>query len=203
MAMPEPANFDALYAHDPDPFGVRSSWYERRKLDVLLASLALPQYAAAWDPACGTGDLVAALSDRCGHVLATDGSPRAVGITSALVDGRDGVEVREHRLPERLSFDVPAFDLLVVAEVLYYLPADERARTCELLHAVAARGQAEIIAVHWRHHPHDAHLSGEQVTGELGRELLRRGWSASVRHDDPDFVLASWRRQVDPEAGSA
>lgn len=199
--MPEPADFDALYVRDPDPFEVRSSWYERRKLGVLLASLALPRYAAAWDPACGTGDLVVALSDRCGHVLATDASPTAVQITREHAAGRDGVEVREHRLPQRPSFDLSALDLLIVPEVLYYLPADERAQTCELLDTVAGPGQAELVAVHWRHHPHDAYLSGAHVTDELGGEMVRRGWSASVRHDDPDFVLASWRRGLGHETG--
>ncbi|HYI57876.1 MAG TPA: hypothetical protein VEX66_06885 [Microlunatus sp.] len=31
-------DFDALYRQDPDPWGVASSFYERRKLQIVLAA---------------------------------------------------------------------------------------------------------------------------------------------------------------------
>ena len=42
--MAEAPAFDAWYRDDPDPFGVRTRWYERRKLAVLLAALQHPRY---------------------------------------------------------------------------------------------------------------------------------------------------------------
>ena len=44
-------DFDALYEADPDPFRVRSSFYEQRKLGLVLDCLTKPFYGAAWDPA--------------------------------------------------------------------------------------------------------------------------------------------------------
>ena len=39
MTTPRTPDFDALYASDADPWQVESSWYERLKRAILLASL--------------------------------------------------------------------------------------------------------------------------------------------------------------------
>ena len=190
--MAEAPAFDAWYRDDPDPFGVRTRWYERRKLAVLLAALQHPRYGTAWDPACGTGDLALALADRCDRVVGSDLSAHAVGLSRALVAGRAHVEVVENALP-----DVPAAasgaELVVLSEVLYYLPAPARAATIGRIDdLMRPAGRAELVSVHWRHHPHDAHLSGADLTTELDARLAGRGWTPAVRHDDTDFVLATW-----------
>jgi len=183
-----------MYANNPDPFGVRDTWYERRKLNVLLATLRRDMYAAAWDPACGTGHLATALAPRCEQVLATDASQQAVHLTSAIAQGLANVSVRNLRLPN-LPATAPAYDLVVVSEVLFYLSAPDRTRTVQLLDTVTTNVvDAEIVAVHWRHHAHDAQLSGVDVTEELDAGLRDQAWTPAVRHDDPDFVLASWVR---------
>lgn len=43
-----PTDLDSWYRDDPDPFAVRSSPYEQRKLAVVLASLTAPRYALVW-----------------------------------------------------------------------------------------------------------------------------------------------------------
>lgn len=84
-------------------------------------------------------------------------------------------------------------DLVVLAEVLYYLPAQDRSQALEAVTA-AARAEAEVVVVHWRHHPDDAHLSGADATEEADPLLQQAGWRQHSRHDDPDFVAASWVR---------
>ena len=195
--VPEVPDFEAMYAHNPDPFGVRHTWYERRKLKVLLATLLRERYGAGWDPACGTGDLTNALATRCEQVLATDASQQAVRITTALTHGKTNVHVRHLRLPD-LPTTTLSYDLVIVAEVLYYLSEPDRTRMFQLLDTVTRNvPDAEVVAVHWRHHPHDAHLSGVDVTEELGAALIDHAWTPAVRHDDTDFVLASWVRPGD------
>lgn len=186
-------DFDALYRRDADPWRVRTSWYERRKREVVLASLLRPRYAAAWDPACGTGDLARALVSRCDRVLASDLSDRAVELTLELVAGRPSVEAHRHALPEPPPWLSLPLELVLLAEVLYYLPAADRERTYALVDEVAD-DRAEVLAVHWRHDPHDGWLSGAAVTRECGTALTDRGWRAVVSHEDRDFVLASWVR---------
>ena len=63
-------DFDALYAADPDPFQVQSSSTSSSKIGLILNCLTKPTYAAAWDPACGVGELAARVADRAERVLA-------------------------------------------------------------------------------------------------------------------------------------
>lgn len=190
-------DFDSLYRDDPDPWQVASSFYERRKLDVVMASLTEECYRAAWDPACGTGELVARLAGRAGTVLATDSSAEAVRLTAARCAGLAPVTVGRIRQPGRPVLPHGGFDLVVVAEFAYYLPLDDRAALWDMLTAAAAPA-AEIVLVHWRRRPHDGYLSGTDVNLEALRRLLDsgRGWYAAVRHDDREFVLDVVRRDA-------
>lgn len=197
-AMPDRTDFDALYRCDPDPFRVRSRWYEQRKQAVLLASLARRRYDSGWDLASGTGHLSGELAQRCATLLATDGSERAVELTAELTAHQPNVRARTHRLPlpppDGPRAEPPQFDLVVAAEVVYYLSEPDRWETYRLVERVARRDRAEVVTVHWRHLPHDAFLSGAAVTDEMGTAMAQRGWRQAVRHDDVDFVLASWFR---------
>jgi SAM-dependent methyltransferase len=188
--MVRPPDFDALYAADPDPWDVRQSWYERRKESVLLAMLSRERYEHAWDAACGTGSLALALAVRCNRVTASDASPRAVDLTTRLVAEEPGVTAVVSALPEMPDLG-SAVDLVVLAEVLYYLRDDERRRTYARVLGSAGPG-AEVVAVHWRHHPDDTYLSGAAATAELGGALEQAGWQRQAWHDDRDFVAASW-----------
>src|SRR5918997_209648 len=92
-------DFDALYEANPDPFQVRSSFYEQRKLGLVLDCLTKPLYAAAWDPACGIGEMAARLSARAGRVLASDASPQAVHLTRRRCSSCSNVEVKQLTQP--------------------------------------------------------------------------------------------------------
>lgn len=190
--MVRPPDFEALYAADPDPWSVRDSWYERRKEAVVLALLARERYEHGWDAASGTGSLARALADRCGRVTASDLSPRAVQLTEHLLAGIPHATAVVSRLPEVPSLAEPP-DLVVLSEVLYYLPDEDRARSLEAVGRVAA-APAEVVVVHWRHHPDDAFLPGAAATEEADTRLRRGGWTRHTWHDDPDFVAASWVR---------
>lgn len=190
--MTDAADFEALYRRDSDPFQVATSWYERRKEQVLLAGLTRAHYRLAWDCATGTGQLAHRLAARCNDVLATDASPTAVELASALTADQPCVRCSVSVLPE-IPTKCRAADLTIVAEVLYYLPQVARASAIGAL----ADQSGELVSVHWRHHPHDGHLSGVEVTDELGAGLVDKGWNAALRHDDVDFVLAAWIRKAD------
>ncbi|HET7474411.1 MAG TPA: SAM-dependent methyltransferase [Dermatophilaceae bacterium] len=193
-------DFDRRYRDDPDPFGVSTRWYERRKQAVVLACLAQERYAAAWDVACGTGALAAALSDRCDRVLATDGSAAAVELTRDATPAQ--VTAARHLLPEPLPPRLRRpFDLVLVTEVLYYLSGQARERTARLVDEVSA-AEAEVVCVNWRHHPADAYLAGADAVAEMGAALTTAGWRAVVAHEDVDFVVASWSRGTHPGARS-
>ncbi len=187
-------DFDAVYRDDPDPWRVRSSFYERRKLEVVLASLSRPTYAAAWDPACGVGELAARLSERVDRVLATDASAEAIRLTRDRAEHLTNVEVAAQALPARPPQGWGPFTLVLLSEFLYYLPATERSASVAMITSVVA-DRAELVCLHWRHKPHDAWLSGAEVQVEVGQQLLVDGWRPLVQHEDRDFVLHSFERE--------
>jgi len=177
-------DFEAMYAADPDPWSVRTSWYERRKLAVLLAALPHERYRRAWEPGCGIGVGTAALAERTDHLVASDGSPRAVAATRDATVGLSHVRVVGSVLPE-VPLDGPV-DLVVAAEFLYYL--DDLAAGVDALWDAAARG-AHLVCVHWARRPHDGHQSGVQLHGLLRLSATERGARHLVEHRDDDFVL--------------
>jgi SAM-dependent methyltransferase len=191
-------DFDALYAADPDPFQVRSSFYEQRKIGLILNCLTKPTYAAAWDPACGVGELAARVADRADRVLASDASAQAVHLARRRCSSTKNVSVRQLPLPQRPpKSDGDPFDLILVSEFVYYLPEKARRSTLDVLHEVSAEG-GELVAVHWRGHPQDAYVSGEQVHKEVVTGLEPRGWRHVVQHDDRDFIIDVLERPGHP-----
>lgn len=186
------ADFERTYAGDPDPFGVGSRWYERRKERIVLASLTRERYGLAWDAACGTGHLAVALTSRCDRVVASDGSAHAVALTTGLARSR-GVTVETRLLELPGTPDGVVADLVVLGEVLYYLDARGRCQTVDaVLDGLAPGG--EVVAVHWRRRPHDGHASGDQVTAELDARCVGAGLVRTVRHEDAAFTVAVWTR---------
>lgn len=189
-----PPDFDALYRGDPDPFRVATSWYERRKAAIVLACLTRPRYRTAWDTACGTGELAAALAPRCDTVWATDAAAAAADLTGRRTAEAPNVRTSVVALPEHPS-GLTRADLVVFSEVLYYLDGPSRRSSA----TVAAALAGEIVVVNWRALPHDAYLSGDEAVAELDAALITAGWQAAVRHQDREFVVAGWTH---PEPGA-
>jgi len=197
-AMIQPPDFEALYGREHDPWRVGSSWYEQRKLAVVAATLRQPHYAAAWDPACGTGHLARHLASIADRVLATDGSARAIEISRATCRGLASVELQTWLLPSAPP-DRGPFDLVVLSEFVYYLPPTERRAALDTVRRLS-RPHAEVLAVHWRHRPHDAYASGEETQREIVADLSGHGWSHAVRHVDEHFMLDVMERPAGQQA---
>lgn len=200
-------DFDALYTDDPDPWDVEVSWYEQRKIAVLLACLRRERYRLAWDAACGTGHLVVHLAGRCDAVLASDGAATAAALTRARTAHLPQVRTIASRLPsspppEDQASPAASFrpDLIVLSEVLYYLEEDERERCYSMLDTVAAP-DADIVSVHWRPRAEDFLLPGALVHRELGDALAARGWHRLVTHTDEEFLAGVWSRTLPERIG--
>ncbi len=185
--MSGPPDFDAYYRADPDPWDVGGSFFEQRKRAVVLASLRRPCYAGAWDPACGTGHLTADVAARCDRVLASDASATAAQLATGRCAGLP-VEVSHRALPDGPAEAGFAPELVLLSEVFYYLSDAVRAATVERVDAVAA-GDAEVVVVHWDGAPADAWLSGRGGQAEAVAQLVARGWTHRVHHEDEGFVL--------------
>lgn len=177
-------HFDELYEGNADPWEVGTSWYERRKRSLLLASLPRERYACVWEPGCSLGHLSAELAARCDRLVASDISPRAIAAARAAVTAEHVSFAVAQTPAQPPDLEPGSCDLVVCSEFLYYLPEATRAATIELA-AELLRPGGELVVAHWRGHPDDAHCSGEQANAEAVAALE----SSLVHHVDENFVL--------------
>lgn len=155
--------FEEIYKSAADPWGFTHSEYEHRKYRLTLASLPARHYRLGFEPGCSIGVLTGMLADVCDEVEAWEPieSPRAQAAASA-----PNVRV----LPEilRPGAPLPAADLVILSEVLYYLtPADLTAVLDELCTSSPVPQGATIVAVHWRHPIPEMELTGDAVHDQL------------------------------------
>ncbi|AER55762.1 class I SAM-dependent DNA methyltransferase [Pseudoxanthomonas spadix] len=176
---------DAMHAQD-DPFGYRTRWYEARKRQVLLATLPHPHFERAWEIGCSNGELTAALSPRCSHLLATDLSANAVRQARARNAGDPVVQVQQAQHPAQ--WPDGRFDLIVLSEVGYYMPPQALQEVAgRIAGSLTAHGL--LVACHWLHPFQGAYQHGAQVHGVLAAGVpLPRVY----RYQDPDFLLEGW-----------
>lgn len=180
--------FAALYADRADPWRAHC-WYERRKRDVLLASLPRERYRAGFEPGCGTGALTVELAERCERLHATEPVAEAAHTARRNAAGHPGVRVAERALPAGVPDD--GLDLAVFSEVLYYL--DDRTVGATLDATLRAlRPGGDLVLAHWRGWPAEAPRDGE-ATAALVR--ARPELDELVEHVDERFVVRVLRRR--------
>lgn len=186
-------DFDALYSQNPDPWQVRSSWYERRKRNLLLACLPKERYKTILELGCGTGEMTACLAQRAAIVRAVDLSHIALSRCHHYLEtmGIYNVETSCARVPETwpVSGDA-AFDLLVISEFAYYLEDREIDDFIEHCQRSLTYG-GDWLMCHYLPSFHDRrqdtmHLH-QRITDALKKDPI-------VSHHDEVFLLNIWRK---------
>ncbi|GAA1094614.1 bifunctional PIG-L family deacetylase/class I SAM-dependent methyltransferase [Pseudonocardia alni] len=185
-----PELFAGLYRDNADPWAVRTSFYERRKRDVLLACLPRERYALAAEPACGLGELTRDLAARCDRVVASDVVDEAVAATTGALGGIPGVEVVAADVDDDRA--VPGgVDLVVLAEFLYYLPAARVGAVLDRIAGALVPG-GDLVLVHWRQWPAEAPADAATVHA---RVVADDRFDTLVEHTDEQFLLHVVRRR--------
>lgn len=182
---PQQDFFDALYKEE-DPFGYRSSWYEARKRQILLATLPKAHFDHGWEIGCSNGELTAALAPRCNSLLATDISPRAVQLATERNAGYPNVRVEQGAHPE--DWPQQVFDLIVLSEVGYYLSAHRLEEVVSKIRGSLAP-EGLLVACHWLEPFPHASLHCRQVHESIGRTL---SYPLAYQYNDSDFLLQAW-----------
>ncbi|MEU7632851.1 SAM-dependent methyltransferase [Nocardia sp. NPDC049220] len=157
----DPEFFDAKYRADPDPWNFDTDWYEIRKRKLLMALLPRPRYHAALEPGCANGHITLALAQRCDRVVATDIAPRALELARARCRDHANIVMQRWALGEAWCW-ADTFDLVVVSEVAYYLPALALRSAIEDMAAHLSIGTIVVLS-HWRHDEKDHHLNGDRA----------------------------------------
>ncbi len=153
------AHFARLYAASPDPWGFRTSGYERDKYAETLAALPDRRFRSALEVGCSIGELTRRLAPLCDRLLGLDLSDAALREAAATCGELAGVAFRQATVPSEWP-DGP-FDLVVLSEVLYFLVPDDLAvlaRRC--LDSLDPGGV--VLLVNWTG-PTDDPLSGDDA----------------------------------------
>ncbi|GAC1341854.1 MAG: hypothetical protein NVSMB18_14790 [Acetobacteraceae bacterium] len=141
------AAFDELYAQarEYDPWGSESTRYryQHYKYDSLIRLLPTARrYQRSLDIGCGTGLLTERLQARSNQVLGIDVSATAIARARERCRGNARLNFAQADLLNLDPTFEEGFDLVVVADVLYYLP--QAAMTDEGLKGLVA-GLARLL----------------------------------------------------------
>ena len=138
------AYFDRIYARCDDPWGFRSSAYERAKYAATVAALPARRFRAALEVGCSIGELTRLLAKRCDAVHGIDIS--AAPLAAAEARCRDLPHVRFSQVNVPSQWPVGQYDLIVLSEVLYFLSAEDiRGAAARVCRALAPSGVTLLV----------------------------------------------------------
>jgi SAM-dependent methyltransferase len=126
QASPAAAAFDRLYADAPrnDPWAssLPQYQYQRRKYDALERMLPKQSYRRALDLGCGLGLFTERLARCAEQVVGIDISSVAIGCAADRNRALTNVQMRQGDIMHLGAELDGGFDLIVAADIIYYLP---------------------------------------------------------------------------------
>lgn len=192
MTRIDASGFEALYREQIDPWGYRSSAYERDKYRATLDACGPGPFAAGLELGGSIGIFTGLLASRCHALISLDAAPTAVAAARAYLarcELAERIDVRLGAIPQ----DIPdgPFDLVVASEILYYIPDPRLAETLARLEQCLVSG-GRLVAVHWRpegpERPHSA--------AGVHARLREQPWLAlTAEHRTADYLLDMFTRR--------
>ncbi|HEY6397915.1 MAG TPA: SAM-dependent methyltransferase [Solirubrobacteraceae bacterium] len=175
------ADFEARYRADADPWGYKTSAYERTKYRATLEACGLGPFTNALELGASIGVFSTLVAPRCGRLTTIDAAPTAVRDARRRLAGLHHVHVIEGTIPEAIP-DGP-YNLVIASEILYYLTAKELKATLVRLQGTL---EGRLVAVHWRPEGPERPLTAREVHQTLRRQpwLEPRG-----RADTDEYLL--------------
>jgi trans-aconitate methyltransferase len=184
--------FDEMFGISDDPWGYRTRWYEKRKRELLLASLSRPRYQRALEIGSANGEVTSRLSGRVGELLACDASERAINLTRQKLGIANNVKFVHCDIPGH--WPEGRFDLIVMNELGYYLSEDELLKTLELS-GKSLNTQGELVVCHWRYAIEGCHFTGDDVHERVARWAIGQDLRRLASHIESDFLLEVWTNE--------
>jgi SAM-dependent methyltransferase len=138
------AGFEQKFRQNIDPWNYTHSAFEHFKRDMLLRACGRRKHGRVLELGCAIGETTRYLAPLSMRLVAVDASPTAVAEAKRRLRGRERVSVYVATLPD----EMPAgpFDLIVVAEIAYYLRRRQLVNLGKGIHAALAfRGRAVVL----------------------------------------------------------
>ena len=177
-----------MFQGDTDPWDYASSPFEALKREHLLQACGPETYDRGLELGCANGETSRRLARQCGSLLAVDASPTIIQTARARVrEPNITFEVRE------LPAQTPSgpFDLIVAAELLYYLELANRNLLVErLLTALAPRGR--VVLLHHAIDFDDAAQPPAQAQARAEAALTKAGLARVFQLDQDRYRVAAF-----------
>lgn len=143
----DPAYFDRLYTHDPDPWKFASSDYERDKYAATIAALPDRRFTRCYEVGCSIGVLTRQLATRCDEILGVDIAEPALVQARVRCADQPWITFEQAAVPG--DWPPGTFDLILFSEVLYYLGIDGLQDAARRAAACLSPGGL-VMLVDWR-----------------------------------------------------
>ena len=167
--------FEAVFRGDPDPWRTFSARDEALKRQAILHALGTRVRGRVLELGAGNGSNSRDLARRALRLDATDGAPAAVRLIAERLEPLPGARALQLALPAPLP--QARYDAVVIAELLYYLPAHAMAQTSR--DVVAALGTSGRLVL--AHHHIQFHDFAQRAVGIHARFLRASGRSWRIR----------------------
>lgn len=152
--------FDAKFVENDDPWSTFTERDEALKRRAILHAMGTGPWGRVLEIAAGNGSNSAAIAPRALRLDATEATASGTALVARAVAGQRRARAIKLKVPARLPR--ARYDIIVVAEVIYYLTAVEMAQTARDLVAVLRPGGTLVLAHHRVDYPdfaqHAAHL---------------------------------------------
>lgn len=178
--------FDAKFAGDDDPWATFTNRDEALKRSAILHAMGAGAWGRVLELAAGNGSNSIAIVPRALRLDATEATTSGTALVARALGGRRRARAIKLVVPARLPQS--RYDMIVVAEVLYYLTGRAMARTACDVAAALRPGGTLVLAHHRVDYPdfaqHAAHLQRAFL------KATRRRWRVRVvRRTDRWIVL--------------
>ena len=175
--------FDERYLDEGDPWGYRTSDYEREKYTATLAACGPGPFRSALELAGSIGVFSAMLAPRCEELTTIDFSEPAVTQARRELANLPQATALIGAIPEALPES--RYDLVVASEILYYLEPEALDGTLVRLEQLLEAG-GRLVVVHWRPEGPERPFSAAQVHDRV----LALDWLTLVADGStPDYLL--------------
>ncbi len=132
--------FDGLYSGSADPYGAELPQYryQQRKYVSLLSMLPRRRFESVLDIGCGRGAFTRKLAPFSAEILGTDISEVAIGQARMLSKDHPNIRYSSAQMLEAPDSE-QRFDLIVLADTLYYADAPSAKRFETISHNIGSR----------------------------------------------------------------
>lgn len=141
------AGFDAKFASNTDPWATFTDADEALKRNAILRAIGPGPWGRVLELAAGNGSNSAAIAPRALRLDATEATATGTALVARAVRARGPrARARQLTVPGRLPRS--RYDIVVIAELLYYLSPMAMARTASDVAAVLRPGGMLVLAHH-------------------------------------------------------